>query len=67
MNRCGVEVAELHESANLLLCRRHWPVRNGLNFICRNGSFTMRLSIAKILHLLKAEGALLGITSSLPP
>jgi hypothetical protein len=36
MNKSGVEVAELHETANLLLPRRHWRVCNGLDFLCRN-------------------------------
>jgi hypothetical protein len=39
MNKSGVEVAELHETANLLPCRRHWLVCNDLNFLCRNRKF----------------------------
>jgi hypothetical protein len=37
MDELGVEVAELHETANLLLRRRHWQVCNGLDCLCRNG------------------------------
>jgi hypothetical protein len=36
MNESRVEVAELHETPNILLRRRHWPVYNGLDFLCRN-------------------------------
>jgi hypothetical protein len=34
MDEFGVEVAELHETANIPLRRRHWPVYNGLDFLC---------------------------------
>jgi hypothetical protein len=59
MNKSDLKVAELHETANLLLRRRHWPLSNGLDFLCRNGNFTSKHSVAKIFHLLKAEKALL--------
>jgi hypothetical protein len=36
MDELGAEVAELHETANLLLRRRHWPICNVLNFLCQN-------------------------------
>jgi hypothetical protein len=32
MNKSGIEVAELYETANLLLRLGHWPVCNGLDF-----------------------------------
>jgi hypothetical protein len=32
MNEYGVEVAELHKTASLLLHRRHRPLYNGLDF-----------------------------------
>jgi hypothetical protein len=47
MDEYGVEVAELHETANLLLRRRQWPDCNGLDFLYRNGNFTSRHSVAK--------------------
>jgi hypothetical protein len=60
MDELGVEVTELHETANLLLRRRHWPVCNGLAFLCRNGNFKCRHSAAQVLHLLKIEEAFLN-------
>jgi hypothetical protein len=33
MNKSGIEVAELYETANLLLRRRHGPVCNGLDLV----------------------------------
>jgi hypothetical protein len=59
MNKSGIEIAEMYETANLLLRRGHWPVCNGLNFLCGNRNFTSRHSIAQIFHLLKAEEAFL--------
>jgi hypothetical protein len=58
MNKYGVEVAELCETASFLLCRVHLLVCNGLDFPGRNGNSTNRHSIAKNLHLLKAEETL---------
>jgi hypothetical protein len=46
MNELGVEVAELHETASLLLCRRRWPVCRGFDFLCRNRNFTSKHSKA---------------------
>jgi hypothetical protein len=40
MNKSGIEVAELRETANLLVRRRHLLDYNGLDFLCRNGNFT---------------------------
>jgi hypothetical protein len=51
MNKSGIEVAELYETANLLLRRRRLPVCNGLDFLCRNKDFTCRRSVAKVLYL----------------
>jgi hypothetical protein len=33
MNKSGIEVVELYETANLLR-RGHWLVYNGLDFLC---------------------------------
>jgi hypothetical protein len=41
-----VEVEELHETANLLLRRRHWPFCNGLDFLCRKQKNTIRHDLA---------------------
>jgi hypothetical protein len=59
INKSGIEVAELYETANLLLRRRHWPVCNGLDFLCRNRKITNGHSIAHIFHLMRAEEAFL--------
>jgi hypothetical protein len=59
MNKFGIEVAELLETANLLLRGRQWLVRNGLDVFCPNENFTRRHSIAKIFHLMKSEEALI--------
>jgi hypothetical protein len=40
MDEYGGEVPKLYETANLLLRRKHLPVCNGLDFLCRNGIFT---------------------------
>jgi hypothetical protein len=59
MIKSSVEVAELHETANLVVRRRQCPIRNGLDFLCRNGNFTSGHGVTKILHLIKADEALL--------
>jgi hypothetical protein len=33
MDELGVEVTNLHQTANFLQRRRHWPVGNGLDFL----------------------------------
>jgi hypothetical protein len=55
MDELGVVVAELYETANLLLRRRRWLVCNGLDFLSRNGNFTIRHIVAQVLYLLKTE------------
>jgi hypothetical protein len=41
MNELSVKVAELHETANLRLRRRHYGLCNGVDFLCRNRNFTI--------------------------
>jgi hypothetical protein len=52
MHKSGVQVAELHETANLLLRRRKWPVCNGFDFLCWNRYFSGRYCVVEVLHLL---------------
>jgi hypothetical protein len=67
MDELGVvEVAEVHETASLLLRRRHWPLCNGLVVLRRNGNFAGRHSAAQVLHLLKTEEAFLKIRLQAP-
>jgi hypothetical protein len=54
----GVRVAKLYETAHLLLRRSHWPVGNGLDFLCRNWNFSSKHIVALVLHLMKTEEAL---------
>jgi hypothetical protein len=58
MDALGVEVAELHETLNVLVYRRHWPVCKCLGFFGRKGNFTSRDNVAQVLHFLKTEDAL---------
>jgi hypothetical protein len=36
MDELGIEVAELHETANLLLRHMYMPILNGIDFLGRN-------------------------------
>jgi hypothetical protein len=57
MDELGVEVAELHETANLLR-RRHLPVCNGLDFHCVIFFFQPTQCSLSFFHLLTTEEAL---------
>jgi hypothetical protein len=62
MNDSGLEVAQLLENADILLLRRHWPLCNGVDFLCRNTNFTTWRYYKytyNIFHLMKAKEALL--------
>jgi hypothetical protein len=46
MCELGVGVARLYEAANLLVCRKQWPVFDGLEFLGRNKAFVSGHSVA---------------------